>query len=164
MASHGYVLIEGKTQGLISAGCSSVESIGNRCQIEHSDEIMVLSFDHNMNNMGNIKHANHNPIVITKPVDKSSPLLAKALADREEINCTFNFYRASPQGSLEKFYSVRIKGGLIANLTLSMPHSILLNDVDPQENVAIRYKDIIWEHHTAKTSGYASWGGGEWEQ
>lgn len=41
MASHGYMRIEGKSQGLISAGCSCVESIGNRCQVEHTDEIMV---------------------------------------------------------------------------------------------------------------------------
>ena len=44
MASHGYMTITGKTQALISAGCSTQDSIGNRCQTAHTDEIMVLSY------------------------------------------------------------------------------------------------------------------------
>ena len=46
MASHGYMSISGKSQGVISAGCSTPESIGNKCQTGHRDEIMVLSFNH----------------------------------------------------------------------------------------------------------------------
>jgi type VI secretion system Hcp family effector len=164
MASHGYMIVEGESQGLISAGCSSTVSIGSKCQAGHEDEIMVLSFDHNMNNQGNIKHATHNPIFITKPVDKSSPLLAQALANREKLTCTLNFYRHTGSGGQDKFYSVKIKGAQIADLTVSMPHSILHNDAEPQEIVALRYRDIIWEHHTANTSGYTSWNGGQWDQ
>lgn len=40
MANHGYMSITGKKQGLISSGCSSQVSIGNKCQIGHFDEIM----------------------------------------------------------------------------------------------------------------------------
>ncbi|MEG1082608.1 MAG: type VI secretion system tube protein Hcp, partial [Pseudomonas sp.] len=32
MASHGYMTITGKVQGLISAGCSTQESVGNKFQ------------------------------------------------------------------------------------------------------------------------------------
>lgn len=45
MAYHGYMRITGKLQGLISAGCGSQASIGNKCQVGHGDEIMVLSFN-----------------------------------------------------------------------------------------------------------------------
>lgn len=54
MANHGCMTITGKAQGLISAGCSTQESIGNKCQTGHADEIMVLSYTHNMINIGNI--------------------------------------------------------------------------------------------------------------
>ncbi|EPJ80719.1 hypothetical protein CFII64_17406 [Pseudomonas sp. CFII64] len=164
MASHSYMIIEGKNQGLISAGCSSLPSIGNKCQAGHEDEIMVLSFAHNMNNIGNIKHAHHNPVIITKLLDKSSPLLAQALSDREELTCTINFYRHSNLAGQEKYYSVKIKGAQIASLTVDVPHSVLENDADPNETIAIRYRDIIWENHAAKTSGYTSWEGAEWDQ
>ncbi|PPA01507.1 type VI secretion system tube protein Hcp, partial [Pseudomonas sp. MWU12-2312b] len=46
MASQSYMSITGKRQGLISAGCSSQRSIGNKCQLGHQDEIMVLAYSH----------------------------------------------------------------------------------------------------------------------
>ncbi|SDV02846.1 Hcp family type VI secretion system effector [Pseudomonas mucidolens] len=161
MASHGYMTITGKAQGLISAGCSTQDSIGNKCQAGHVDEIMVLSYTHNMVNVGNINKPTHSPIIITKNVDKASPLLAQALTTREEINCTIGFYRVSSFGMQEKFYSVSINGGIVADLTLEMPHAILQSDAEPQEHVAIRYREITWTHHAAGTSGYSTWGNKE---
>ena len=102
MANQGYMTIIGKAQGLISAGCSTQESIGNKCQSAHADEIMVLSYNHNMANLGNIDRPTHKPILITKNVDKSSPLLAQALSSREEINGVIHFYRISSFGLQEK--------------------------------------------------------------
>ncbi|MHC8407145.1 Hcp family type VI secretion system effector [Pseudomonas sp. TMB3-21] len=158
MANLGYMTINGTAQGLISAGCSTQDSIGNKYQAAHTDQIMVLAYTHNITTIGNLNRSTHNPIIITKAVDKSSPLLAQALSNREEINCTISFYRVSPAGIQEKFYTVSINGGVIADLTLEMPHAIFQNDAEPQEQVAIRYRDISWTHHLAKTAGYSSWG------
>lgn len=157
MANHGYMTISGKTQGLISAGCSTQDSIGNKCQVAHTNEIMVLSYTHSMVNVGNLNKATHRPVVITKNVDKSSPLLAQALSSGEEISCTISFYRVSPYGIQEKFYSVIIEGGVVADLTLDMPHVVLQNDSEPQEHLAIRYRDITWVHHVAGTTGHSAW-------
>lgn len=158
MANHGYMTITGTAQGLISAGCSTRPSIGNKCQAAHTDEIMVLSYSHNMSNIGNINRPTHNPIIITKNVDKSSPLLAQALSNREVLECTISFYRVSSPGTYEKFYTVQISGGIIADLSLDMPHVVMQNDAEPQEHLAIRYRSITWTHHLAGTSGYSSWG------
>lgn len=43
MANHGYMTINGTAQGLISAGCATRDSIGNKYQAAHTDEIMVLA-------------------------------------------------------------------------------------------------------------------------
>lgn len=161
MANHGYMTIIGKAQGVISAGCSTQNSIGNKCQAAHADEIMVLSYSHNMANLENINKPIHHPIIITKNVDKSSPLLAQALSSREEINCIIDFYRVSSFGLQEKFYSISLSGGVIADLTLEMPHAILQNDAEPQEHIAIRYRDVTWTHLAAGTSGYSTWGDNE---
>ncbi|AZD08945.1 Secreted protein Hcp [Pseudomonas chlororaphis] len=163
MANHGYMTITGKTQGLISAGCSTQDSIGNKCQAAHTDEIMVLSYSHNMINVGNINKPTHSPITVTKNIDKSSPLLAQALSSREEVTCSISFYRISSFGYQEKFYTVEISGGIIADLTVEMPHIVLQNDAEPQEHLAIRYRDITWTHHVAGTSGHSSWGSNEWD-
>ncbi|MBM3114184.1 Hcp family type VI secretion system effector [Pseudomonas sp. P66] len=158
MASHGYITITGKTQGLISAGCSSQESIGNKCQAGHADEIMVLAMNHGMTNVGNIKRTTHGPIVITKNIDKSSPLLAQALTNREAIDCTISFYRTSAFGTQEKFYTIKLGEAQVADLIFDMPHAILHSEAEMQEQLSIRYRSIIWTHHLAGTSGSCYWG------
>lgn len=160
MAYHGYMSIKGQSQGLISAGCSTQDSIGNKCQEGHKDEIMVMSYNHNMLNTGNVRASTHGPVVITKNIDKSSPLLAVALSNREELDCVINFYRTSQSGLREKYYTVDIRGCIIANLTVEVPHAVLLTDVEAQEHLALRYREIIWTHHLAGTSGYGSWEAG----
>ncbi|HEK0724433.1 TPA: type VI secretion system tube protein Hcp [Proteus mirabilis] len=64
--------LNGNKQGLISAGCSSYDSIGNRYQNNHSDEILVYSTDYDISRHQNISHA---PFVFEKADDKSSALL-----------------------------------------------------------------------------------------
>ena len=51
-----YLSIKGKTQGLISEGCGSYASIGNKYQINHVDEIFVLQFDHSLSRKYNVVH------------------------------------------------------------------------------------------------------------
>jgi type VI secretion system Hcp family effector len=158
MANHGYMTITGTTQGLISAGCSTQDSIGNKCQAGHRDEIMVLSLNHVMEHVANSKRATHQPIIITKNIDKSSPLLAQAMANLELLDCKVTFYRVSPHGVQERFYTIEINGARISRLMVDMPHAMLESDEEAQEQVSIRYRDISWVHHLAGTTGYSSWG------
>lgn len=161
MANHSYMTITGKKQGLISAGCSSQESIGNKCQAGHEDEIMVLAYSHNMvggsDGSASGEHGKHMPVVLTKNLDKSTPLLATALHESEEIDCKINFYRTSPAGGQEKYFTVTLSGGRLANVNVQVPHAIHMGDAQPQEVIAIRYRDISWTHHQASTSAYSSW-------
>jgi type VI secretion system Hcp family effector len=162
MANPSYMTITGKRQGLISAGCSGQDSIGNKCQAGHEDEIMVLAYSHNMaagNDGGSSGgRGNHMPIVLTKNIDKSTPLLASALHEGEEIECKINFYRTSSVGGQEKYFTVTLVGGRIANLNLQVPHAIHMGDAQPQELISIRYREIYWVHHKASTSAYSTWG------
>ena len=157
MVNQGYRTITGNAQGVISAGCSTQDSMGNKYQTAHTEEIMVLSCNHNMANVGNINKPTHHPIIISKNIDKSSPLLAQALSSREEINCIISFYRLSSFDKPEKLYSSSINDEIFDDLTLEIPHAILLHDAQPQEHVAIRNRDITRTHHFSGTRGYSSW-------
>ena len=44
MANISYLSLSGETQGLISAGCSTLDSVGNKAQPEHKDQIIVNAF------------------------------------------------------------------------------------------------------------------------
>lgn len=161
MANHGYMSITGKKQGLISSGCSSQDSIGNKCQIGHFDEIMVLAYSHDMvaGSDGTVTggRGQHRPVVITKNIDKSSPLISGALHDGEEVECVIDFYRTSPIGSQEKYFVIRLSGARIAYINFQVPHVINMTEGQPQEVVAIRYRDITWTHVGAGTSAHSSW-------
>lgn len=157
MANHGYMTITGNVQGLISAGCSTQDSIGTKFQAAHADQIIMLSYSHSMANIGSHGKPNHSPINFSKNIDQSSPLLAQALANREQLTCSISFYRTSVHGLQEKFYSVELKGGIIADLMVEMPHTLLQDDSEPQEHLSIRYQEISWTHHLAGTSGSSTW-------
>lgn len=75
MANLVYLTLNGQIQGLISAGCSSQTSIGNKAQIAHLDQIIVLGLSHGLSRAQNV---NHLALTIQKPVDKSTPLLSSA--------------------------------------------------------------------------------------
>lgn len=162
MANVSYMTITGKKQGLISSGCSGTQSIGNKSQSGHEDEIMVLSYSHNMvsGNDGAVagSRGKHMPVVIIKNLDKSTPLLAKALHDGEEIECKIHFYRTSSAGFNEKYFTVALDGARIASLNIQVPHAINMSDAEPQELMSIRYREITWVHHHASTTGHSTWG------
>ncbi|CAI8843727.1 Hcp family type VI secretion system effector [Pseudomonas serboccidentalis] len=165
MANHSYMSITGNRQGLISAGCSDINSIGNKCQLGHLDEIMVLSYSHNMTtgNDGGVTadRGKHLPIMITKNIDKSTPLLSSAWHEREVLDCTIFLYRTSPSGTQDKYFKIHITGAKIAHINLLVPHAIHLNDAQPQELVSFTYRDISWTHIQAGTCSYSTWGNGD---
>lgn len=154
MANMIYVSITGKNQGLISAGCSTFDSIGNRYQTGHEDQIMVHSFEHTISR--DLK-VNHGPISFIKPLDKSSPLIGVAISNDEELDIKIDVYRTSTPGSNQLYYTVKLAKAYISRVSVICPHSIDHTTNQPEEMVSIKYRSITWEHHTAGTSGYSIW-------
>ncbi|OAI92084.1 Hcp family type VI secretion system effector [Pseudomonas putida] len=154
MANHSSMRITGKKSGLISAGCSTLKSIGNLCQAGHTNEILVLALNHAMTSVSNMSDAVHNPMVINKLLDKASPLLADAMARREEPECEIDLYRTA-DANHQKYYTLTLKGARIVGLTLDIPNVLMFNDALPTEQVVLRYHTITWTHHIARTDGYA---------
>ncbi|CDL86642.1 Hcp family type VI secretion system effector [Xenorhabdus cabanillasii] len=149
-----YLTLNGKKQGLISAGCSTLDSIGNRYQKGHEDKIQVLSLDHTITRHQNVSH---HPIQFIKPIDKSSPLLAMAIDSNESLNGVFIFYRTSQTGQSELFYEVKITEATIFDISCNYPNSINSNELMPYEKVFLKYKSIAWNHVTAGTSACSIW-------
>ncbi|MDX8001249.1 Hcp family type VI secretion system effector [Xenorhabdus sp. Reich] len=149
-----YLSLNGKKQGLISSGCSTLDSIGNRYQKGHENQIQILSLNHAVSRQQNVSHQ---PIQFIKPIDKSSPLLAMAIDSNESMDGSFIFYRTSQAGQLELFYEVKITEATIIDISCIYPHSINDHDMMPYEKVTLNYKSITWNHITAGTSAYSIW-------
>ncbi|WP_431224510.1 Hcp family type VI secretion system effector [Serratia sp. L9] len=154
MANVIYLTLKGKKQGLISAGCSSMDSIGNKGQEGHLDQILIYSLLHSMTREQNVSH---HPAVLTKPIDKSSPLLGVAISNNESLEALFEFYRTNASGAQELYFSILLTDATISDISASHPHSITHTGAQPQETVSLKYKSITWSHHIAGTSGYSIW-------
>jgi uncharacterized protein len=154
MANLIFLSLEGTHQGLISAGCSSLNSIGNKAQLIHHDQIMVMGLTHSMTRAQNV---NHQAVTMIKPVDKSSPLLGKAISENESLKCEFSFYRTNRAGMNECYYKVLLTNAHIAAIHLQVPHTVNDSEGQPEESIELTYESITWEHRIAGTSAYSLW-------
>ncbi|MEZ8170201.1 type VI secretion system tube protein TssD [Vibrio tasmaniensis 1F-187] len=155
MATIAYLKIESVNRGCLSSGCNTPASMGNGFQENHEDEITVLSYSHNV---AWDNRSIHSPVQIIKKIDKSSPVLAQACSDGDELMCTLTFYRHAPNGGAqEAFYEVTLIGALIRNIRSDMPHVVSSGELEMQENISISYRDIQWKHLAATTSAFSSW-------
>ena len=78
MAQQIYMTLTGEKQGLISQRCGTYDSMGNKYQSLHRDEIFVLALSHSTHRDKNICHQ---PLSVTKIIDKSSPLSGIAISN-----------------------------------------------------------------------------------
>jgi len=89
----------------------------------------------------------YEPVIITKRIDKSSPLLAKALCDNETIDGIFKFYRPSPggDGTTEQFFTVEISRGRVSYVNRVSPDTF-----DPAAAARPPLEEVGFVFHTIK--------------
>lgn len=161
-----FISIKGSTQGLITEGAITPESVGNSYQDGHENEAMVKSFSHEINIPRDPQSGQpsgqrtHEPLIISKLFDKSSPLLYNALTAGETLEeVELKWYRTSYAGKQEHFYSMVLEDAVIVNIEASMTPEAgeTVTQVAPLEKVAFSYRKITWRHETASTSGTDDW-------
>jgi len=89
----------------------------------------------------------YKPLMIRKRIDKSSPLIAKALTNNEVIEGTFKFYRPNPtgDGTTEQFYTIVIKEGRVASQKQMLPDTIVpaTSTDPPMEEITFVFGSIV---------------------
>lgn len=90
----------------------------------------------------------YEPLLIRKRIDRSSPLLQKALVENQAVEGEFKFFRPNPtgDGTTEQFYSVSIKQGRIASIHQYSPDTInpASSTEPPMEEVTFVFHTIKW--------------------
>jgi type VI secretion system secreted protein Hcp len=90
----------------------------------------------------------YEPLLIRKRIDKSTPLIAKALVQNEVIEGKFKFFRPNPtgDGTTEQFYTIEIKQGRIASQKQYVPDTIMpaTSTEPPMEEVTFVFHTISW--------------------
>lgn len=161
-----YVSIEGKTQGNITAGAFTAESVGNIFVSGHEDEMLVQEFVHNVTVPTDPQSGQpsgqraHKPFIITTALNKAVPLLYNALASGEMLpKVQLKWYRTSVEGKQEHYFTTSLEDATIVDINLHMPHCQSPADKEYTQLMAISmaYRKITWEHVVAGTSGSDDW-------
>ncbi len=103
----------------------------------------------------------YEPLMIRKRIDKSSPLIAKALVENAKIDGTFKFFRPNPtgDGTTEQFYSVEIKDGRVASMKQYVPDTIVpvSSTEPPLEEIAFVFHTITWTYTNGGVTHTDTW-------
>jgi type VI secretion system secreted protein Hcp len=163
MALNAYLTLIGGSVGAIK---------GSVVQKGRENSILVVAYSHLIEAAGEERSGQatgkpvHHPILITKGIDRSTPLLYQALVNNESFTTwQLKFWTTASGGSLGT-------GQEIQNFTVDLTHAriasirlIKPNTTDPdtasmpdREEVAFTYQNIQWTWNDGGISAGASWG------
>ncbi|MEL6711220.1 MAG: Hcp family type VI secretion system effector, partial [Pseudomonadota bacterium] len=124
MPTPAYLSLEGKTQGNISQGAFTADSVGNVYVEGHEDQILVQAIDHSVTVPTDPQSGQpagqrvHKPLKFTCALNKAVPLLYNALASGEMLpKVEIAWYRTSTEGKQEHFFSTLLEDAVIVDIT-----------------------------------------------
>ncbi|MFI7835894.1 Hcp family type VI secretion system effector [Pseudomonas asiatica] len=130
MPTPAYIKIEGQTQGNITAGAFTAESVGNVFQQGHEDQILVQEIKHEVTTPTDPQSGQpsgqrvHKPFKFTSSLNKATPLLYQALVSGEMLPMVeVNWYRTSAEGKQEHFFSTTLEDATIVSINTVLPHA-----------------------------------------
>ena len=144
MALNAYLRLEGETQGEIK---------GSITQKGREDTIMVIGTSHDVVSPRDAASGlptgkrQHKPFVISKEIDKATPLLYYALVNNENIKTwKLEYWQPSKSGAEQQHYTIELTNASIASIRHEM-----LNNKYPEnmqhkerEHISFCYQKITW--------------------
>jgi type VI secretion system secreted protein Hcp len=103
----------------------------------------------------------YEPLTIRKRIDKSTPLIYKALVENQVVDGIFKFFRPNPtgDGTTEQFYTVEIKKGRVASFKALVPDCIdpASSNDPPLEEISFVFHTISWTYENGGVSHEDTW-------
>lgn len=144
MALNAYLKLKGQKIGEIK---------GSVTQKGREGKIMVIAVSHEIVSPRDAASGlptgkrMHKPFVITKELDKSTPLLYQVLTQNENITeWELQFWQPSATGAERQHYTVKLTNANIASIAFRMPnnkHPDLMKFTEYEE-IAFTYQKISW--------------------
>lgn len=148
MALRPHMKVEGSVQGLITKECSRR---GGR-----EDTAELVAFEQHVlvpktKETGSVTgHARFDPVVITKEIDRSSPLLQRALVTNEMVTVVLTYYRYK-DGLEQHYYTIELTEATVVEYTAQVKFTLdeQTEQYPPLEMVGFAFGKIkvTWEEH-----------------
>jgi type VI secretion system secreted protein Hcp len=141
-----YLVLEGQNQGKIK-GSTLVKG--------HEGKILVQAVDHTIEIPKNPQTGLptgkrvHCPMTLTKEIDESSPKLFQALTSGEQMKeVSLEYYRISPSGKEEKYYTVKLHNAIFTNIKSWTPNCLdpEMKQIGHMEDISLTYEKITWTY------------------
>jgi type VI secretion system secreted protein Hcp len=154
MAFEAYLTIEGQKQGPFK---------GESRREKHKDKLDVLRFELGVNTPKDVKtgqssgRRSWSPLVVTKEVGVSTPLIAQACATNERMKkVTLEFTRTNVSGEEEIYYTITLENAQVSDIRYSTGGTNLggdssargggAYDLMEQETISFTFQRISMRH------------------
>ena len=105
----------------------------------------------------------HGPLTFVKRIDKTTPLVLKALAQNEPISGIFRFYRPNPDGAgtEEHYYSILFENSFVATVRQEQSNILYPETagLPVMERISFVFRDITWTYEIGGATHTDSWAG-----
>ena len=157
MALTAYLAVKGKSQGDIKGDCPQGGDKKDKILVYHADhEVEIPRDTHTGLPTG---QRIHKPLTVTKHKDQASPKLYKACCTGEQCDVTLDYYRIKPDGTEEKYYTVKLAEAIVVNLREYTPVTFLPDNKPylDMEDVSFTYSKITWTYNDGNIEYTDDW-------
>lgn len=157
MALGAYLTLTAERQGLIR---------GSVTQKGRENKIFVIGVSHEIvcprdpTNGRPTGKRMHKPLVVTKPLDRSSPLLYAILTSNENIrDARLDFWTVTPTGQERQHYTVRLTNANISAISFKLANvkNPKLSRLAEYEEVSFTYQKIEWTWNEGGLTASDDW-------
>jgi type VI secretion system secreted protein Hcp len=157
MALTAYLSVTGKSQGPIQGD--------NPQSGDKKGKILVYQVDHSVE-IPRDTHTGlatgqriHKPLTVTKHKDQASPKLFRACTTGEQADVTLDYYRIKPDGSEEKYFTVKLGEAIVVGIREYTPETFLPENKPYQdmEDVSFTYSKITWTYNDGNIEYTDDW-------
>jgi type VI secretion system secreted protein Hcp len=149
MSLNSYMTAKGQKQGEIKGSCE---------QKGRENSMMIIAVSHEIvsprdseSGLATGKRM-HKPLVVTKELDKATPLLHNSLVHNENLTeVVLKFYKpqiraTGGMGQEVNHYTIKLTNATIASITMRMPNNRHpeLKQFETFEEIAMTYEQIEW--------------------
>lgn len=166
MPTPAYISITGSTQGAITSGAFTPDSVGNGWVEGHENEILIQEIQHRIGVPTDPQSGQpsgprvHKPFVFTSALSKATPMLYQALTTGEKLDLVLvRWYRTSTEGKQEHFFSTEMEDATIVDIDTLLPHAQMESNRHCTQlvKVSLAYRKITWTHEVSGTEGSDDW-------
>jgi len=152
-----YLSLEGQKQGKIEGSCK-INGHEGKILVQAGEHIIEIPRSP-QTGLPTGKRI-HGPITLTKEIDKSSPKLYQALTSGEQMkSVVLEFYRISPTGTEEKYYTVKLENAIITSLRSWTPNCLVPTNgrLGHMEDISFSYEKITWVYELDGIESEDNW-------